>query len=134
MSLAAARYTVDKNSFASSGSTLTMTPVYKKYTVTDKLRAVDSIVPPMFENKDLRNVQGYPWSGKDGDGKNWNSTFSGYLRSYYIDSDDWVWNKKNYYCTYTERFYQNRLYSSKAGDLSGVTKLNNDTSTGGVAS
>ncbi len=45
-----------------------------------------------------------------------------------------MWDKTNYYCAFTERFYQNRLYSHKAGNLSGVTKLNNDTSTGGVAS
>lgn len=61
-------YEINKDSFAQSGSTLTMTPVYKKYTVTDKLRAVDSIFPDMFENKSLRNVKGYPWDGDDGDG------------------------------------------------------------------
>lgn len=114
MTLTASRYTVGKNSFASSGSTLTMTPVYKKYTVTDKLRAVDSVLPAMFENRDLKNIKGYPWSGKDGDGKNWNSYYSGYLMSDYIDSDDWVWDNKTYYLKYLAQYYQNKNFVHRA--------------------
>lgn len=135
VTLASARYTVGKNSFASSGSTLTMTPVYKKYTVTDKLRAVDSVLPPMFENKNLRNIQGYPWSGKNGDGKNWNSTFGGYMRAYYIDPDTTVWGKTNYFCQYTESFYQNsKLRHKDETDLTGVTQLNTAGDFGGYCS
>ena len=59
-------HTIEKESYSSTGTNLSLDNVYSKVTVRDSLYTVKSILPSMFENEDLRNVHYV-----DEDNQNW---------------------------------------------------------------
>ena len=95
-------HTIAKSSYAATGARLSLDNVYSKVIVRDSLYPVKSIIPSLFEDEDLRNVQYV-----DEENQNWNYEYN---TSTVCDAD----TKKKDDDTYFQirsKFYTNTKYN-----------------------
>jgi hypothetical protein len=110
-------YTITKESYASTGSTLTLDNVYSKVTIKDSLYTVKSIIPSLFEDEDLQNAHYV-----DEDNQNWNWEFT--HQCVFGGKESWLQSAKkraedDVYFYWKSRFYENKKYIHYYYDNSG---------------
>ena len=101
-----ADHTITKDSYASTGSTLSLDNVYSKVTVKDSLYTVNSIIPSMFEDEDLENIK-YDTSVN----QNWNWEYTQKCCWLGENQYDAKANDDNTYYYIKSRYYTNKKYN-----------------------
>ena len=113
------KYTIDKDTYSSTGSTLSLDNVYSKVTVRDSLYTVKSIIPSMFEDEDLRNIK---YDSSDNQNWNWEYTqkccwLGDNLYDVKADEDNTYFYIKSRY--YTNDKYNHYFYDSSSNVYTG---------------
>jgi len=111
-------FTIDASAYTKTGTTLSLNTVYSKVTVKSNLYQVNSIIPSLFEDEDLRNVQYV-----DEDNQNWNYEPAD-RTCVYGGKESWLdsWEKRaedDVYFYIKSRFYTNTKYNHYYFDASG---------------
>ena len=95
---------IDSSSYSATGADISLAMTYSKVTVRDSLYAVESIIPPLYDDEQLENT--YYDSSLN---QNWAYTYERQCRKWlgHIKGDDNNWDWFNI----QERFYTNRKYN-----------------------
>ena len=101
--------TITKESYTRTGSRLSLDTVYSKVTVKDSLYKVNSIIPSMFDDEDLRNVHYVSEENQNYDWDFTNTCFHGGESSKKTDDDTYFKIKSKLYTNkkYIHKFYKN---------------------------
>jgi hypothetical protein len=118
------RWTIIASDYANTGSNLTLKGTFSKVTVKDSLYAVENIIPPLFEDEDLKNIQYQSDSDQE-----WAYTYSmvtGKIQKKYVNVKyrSYTNNKYNHYYydastwnPVTDRIYFNNLIAQEKNGI-----------------
>ena len=106
-----ATLTINKDSYSSTGTNLSLDNVYSKVTVRDNLYTVKSIIPSLFEDEDLENIK---YNGEND--QKWNFD---YTQKCMDRGDKSLKDDDDTYFYMKSRYYKNSKYDHFFYDLNG---------------
>lgn len=113
------RYTLSSDDFAGTDATLTLDPVYNKVTVRDSMYTVDSVLPSLWDEENLRNIMSYPWT--DGNDSMHDSMFGGYTNRVWVTDSKKITDEKYGYWQWYGKYFVNRMCYHAPAPTSSIT-------------